>query len=123
MTQIQRALLIFVAVPGLYSIGFFIWCCYAERMPIFSKCNTRSIASVIRGHTIVLMILVLLTEIAVRSYPSLPDWMTARIMPRSFGSIFELLCTVSVLLMAYAEKFWVYIEGDSASANDPAENN
>lgn len=77
MTQVQRALLIFVVVPSLYTICFFAWC-YAERLSVFSKRNRRSTAAVIRGHAMVLMILVLLTEIAMGSYPSLPDWMTEK---------------------------------------------
>jgi hypothetical protein len=125
MAPIQRALLIFVAVPVLYSIGFFIWCCYAEKMPIFSKRNTRSIASVIRGHTIILMILMLLTEIAIGSYSSLPNWITEKIIPRRFGrdSIFELLCIAIVVSMAYVEKRWIYIEDDSASVNNTSGRN
>lgn len=122
MTQMQRALLIFVVIPSLYSIGFFIWCCYAERIPIFSKRNTRSAASVIRGHTIVLLLLALLTEIAIGAYSSLPNWMTARISFR-FGSIFELLCSVLVVLMAYLEKLWIYIDDDAASVKNNLGNN
>lgn len=117
MTQIQRALLIFVVIPSLYSLGFFFWCCYAERMPIFSKRNTRPLASVIRGHMIFLLILVLFTEIAVGSYPSLPNWITERISFR-YGSIFQFLCVFAVVMLGFAEKFWIFIEDDSASAKN-----
>ncbi len=78
----------------------------------------------IRGHTTFLMILVLLTEIAIGCYPSLPSWMTERLIPRRFGrdSVFELLCVALVVLIAYVEKIWIYIPNGSASADDLAEN-
>ena len=65
----HQALLIFVGVPVVYSIGFFGWCYLAEKKPIFSKRNSRSMLSLICGHITVLLILVMLAQMAFRFYP------------------------------------------------------
>ena len=111
----HQALLIFVAIPVIYSVGFFVWCYIAEKKPIFSKRNARSTSTVICGHVTVLLILVMLAQMAFRFYPSLPDWLTDKVLPgRGFKhSCFELLCVVSVLAIGAAEKRWIYVDRGS----------
>jgi hypothetical protein len=108
----HQALLIFVALPAVYSVSFFGWCYLAEKKPIFSKRNSRSMLSVICGHTTVLLILVILAQMAFRFYPSLPGWLTDKVLPgRGLKhSCFELLCVVSVLAIGAAEKRWIYVD-------------
>jgi hypothetical protein len=103
---------IFVVLPIVYSIGFFIWCYLAEKKPIFSKRNSRSMLSVICGHITVLLILVMLAQISIRIYPSLPGWLTDKVLPGrgSNVSCFEFLQVVSVMVIGVAEKRWIYVD-------------
>jgi hypothetical protein len=112
MTQIQQELLIFVAIPVVYSIGFFGWCYLAEKMPIFSKRNARSPATVIGSHAAVLLVLILLIQVAIQIYPSLPDWLTDPFIRGRGGScsVFGWSCIIAVLLIGRAEMQWIYIE-------------
>jgi hypothetical protein len=107
----QHRLLILVAVPIAYSIVFFGWCYLAGKAPIFSERNLHSAPRVICAHVSVLLILAMLAQAAFRLYPALPGWLT----DPSFGrggrhSLFEYLCTFTVLAIGYIEKRWVYAE-------------
>lgn len=108
----HQALLIFVGVPVVYSIGFFGWCYLAEKKPVFSKRNSRSMLSVICGHITVLLILVVLAQMAFRFLPSLPSWLTDRpFQVYAHGpSYFVVLCTVIVLAIGAAETRWIYVD-------------
>jgi hypothetical protein len=110
MMQAQRETLTFVAIPAAYSLGFFGWCYLAERMPIFSKRNARSISTVISGHFSVLLILVILAQVAFKLYPVLPGWMTD---PTYRATVFERLCIVAVLFVGWAEKRWIFIDSSA----------
>jgi uncharacterized protein YacL len=118
----QQALLIFVAIPVVYSVGFFIWCYLAEKKPIFSKRNSRSMVSVMYGHITVLLILTMLAQMASRFYPSLPSWLTDRPFQvyAHRPSYFVVLCTVIVLAIGAAETRWIYIDrgSDEPESND-----
>lgn len=105
-------LLVFAVFPAVYTIGFFGWCYLAEKSPIFSSENSRSTSTAICGHVSVLLILIMLAEIANRIYPSLPAWLTDRMIPgkSSKSSIFELLCCAVVLAIGAIEKHWIYID-------------
>ncbi len=121
----HSALLIFVALPVVYSIGFVGWCYLAEKKPIFSKRNSRSMLSVTCGHTTVLLILIMLAQTAFRFYPSLPGWLTDKVLPGNGfkHSCFELLCVVSVLVIGAAEIRWIYIDrgkGEPKSKRSPS---
>jgi cytochrome bd-type quinol oxidase subunit 2 len=125
MTQIERELLIFVAIPAIYSIAFFGWCYLAERMPIFSKRNSRSSLTVICGHITILLLLIMLGQVAFQFYPSLPSWLTDKTIQSrgSSKSAFEILCVLFVVLIGIAEKRWIYVDsrmGRSASKKDPS---
>ena len=72
----HQALLIFVALPIVYSVAFFGWCYLAEKKPVFSKRNSRSVLMVLCGHYTVVLILVMLAQTAFRFFPSLPSWFT-----------------------------------------------
>jgi hypothetical protein len=118
----RQALLIFVALPVIYSVGFFVWCYLAEKKSIFSKRNSRSMLSVICGHTTVLLILIMLAQMALRFYPLLPSWLTDRpfeVYSRR-PSYFLALCAVFVLAIGAAEKRWIYIDRglDEPESND-----
>jgi hypothetical protein len=109
----HQALLIFVALPVVYSVSFFGWCFLAEKAPIFSKRNSRSMLSVICGHTTFLLILVILAQMALRFYPSLPTGFTELSIPGKAGvrhSFFELLCIFCILAIGVAEKRWIYVD-------------
>ena len=110
--QMNQPLLIFVALPVVYSVGFFGWCYLAEKKPIFSNRNSRSMLSVICGHITVLLILVMLAQISNRFYPLLPGWFTDRVLPGrgSKASCFEVLQVVSIMVTGAAEKRWIYID-------------
>ncbi len=112
MAPMHRELMIFFVLPVVYSIGFFGWCYLAERKPVFSKRNSRSILTVICGHTTVLLILVMMAQIGSKVYPSLPAWLTDETFRLRGGnhSVFEILCIVSVLLIGAAETRWIYID-------------
>jgi hypothetical protein len=120
----HQALLIFVALPVVYSICVFGWCYLAEKKPVFSDRNLRSMPSVICGHVAVLLILVMLAEIGFQFYPSFPGWLTDETfrLRGSNHSVFEILCIVSTWVIGAAETRWVYIDrslDESASNNDP----
>jgi hypothetical protein len=112
MTQIQQELLIFVAIPIAYSIGLFGWCYLGEKMPVFSKRNARSPSSVIGSHAAVLLILILLAQVAIQIYPSLPGWLTDPLIHArgASSSVFDWTCIIAVLLIGRAEMKWIYIE-------------
>jgi hypothetical protein len=106
-----QALLIFVAILVVYSVGFFIWCYLAEKKPIFSKRNARSTSSVICGHVTVLLILIMLAQIGLQFYPSFPGWLTDKtFLLRGQGSLVNVLCIISVLAIGAAETRWIYID-------------
>jgi hypothetical protein len=115
MTQIQRELLIFVAIPVAYSVGFFGWCYLAEKMAIFSKRNAKPPTTVICGHAAVLLSLIFLTQITIQSYPALPNWLTdgSFHLRGSPASVFEVSCIIAVLLIGWAEKQWIYVDSDA----------
>lgn len=116
---IQRELLIFAAMPAAYSIGFFNWCYFRERMPVFSRRNVRSFSTVISGHLAVLLFLILLTRMVVQFYPSFPSWLTNPLFSswRGTTSIFGVLCVAAVSLIGWAEKRWIYVDS-GAEASD-----
>jgi len=123
MTQMQRDLLIWVVIPVVYSIGFFSWCYLAEKMPIFSKRNARSTPTVVCGHVVVLLILILLAQVAVDFYSSFPGWLiepshSARGVDKF--SLFDVVCFASVPVIALIEMRWVYI--DSEAVNSASES-
>ena len=110
----HQALLIFVALPVVYSIGFFGWCYLAEKKPVFSRRNSRSASVVMCGHVAVLLILVMLAQTAFRFFPTLPSWFTyewivlSRVGER--WSYFEILCIVFVLIIGGAETRWIFVD-------------
>ena len=108
----HQALLIFVALPVVYSVSLFGWCYLAEKKPIFSKRNSRSTLSMVCGHASVLLILVVLAQVALRFYSSLPGWVTdeAFRLRGSSHSVFEMLCIFSVLVIGAGEKRWIYVD-------------
>jgi hypothetical protein len=108
----HQTLLIFVAIPVVYSVSFFGWCYLAEKKPIFSKRNSRSMLSVICGHITVLLILIVLAQMAFRFLPSLPSWVTDRPFQvyAHRPSYFVVLCTVIVLAIGAAETRWIYVD-------------
>lgn len=112
MTQIQRELLLFVVIPVVYSIAFFGWCYLAEKMPIFSKRNARSITMVACSHAAAVLMLILLSEAAFRFYASFPSWLTdpAFLARGHKYSIFELSCIAAVWLIGWAETRWIYVD-------------
>jgi hypothetical protein len=107
----RQALMIFVLLPVVYSVSFFGWCYLAEKAPIFSRQNSRSKSTVICGHVSALLILVTLAEIADRINPSLPAWVTERVIPgkSSKSSLFEIVCGVVVFAIGGIEKRWIYV--------------
>lgn len=112
MKQVQPEFLIFVALPVAYSVGFFGWCYLAGKAPIFSRQNSRSKSTVICGHVSILLILVMLAEIAHQINPSLPAWLTDRVIPgkSSKSSLFEIVCGVVVFAIGGIEKRWIYVD-------------
>ncbi len=110
----HQALLIFVALPIVYSVAFFGWCYLAEKKPVFSKRNSRSVLMVLCGHFTVVLILVMLAQTAFRFFPSLPSWFTyewivlSRVGER--WSYFEILCIASVWAIGAAEMHWIFVD-------------
>ena len=126
MTQMQRDLLTWVVVPVAYSIGFFSWCYLAEKMPIFSKRNARSVPTILCGHVAVLLFLILLAQIAIDFYPSLPDWLKEEnlslLWESNRYSVYGIFCIVS-LIVGQIEKHWIYVDpdaGESTSGSNPS---
>jgi hypothetical protein len=118
--QQRQAQFAFIVFPILYSVGFFGWCSLAEKMPIFSKRNSRSMPSVICGHVSVLLLLAMLAQMTFRFYPSLPNWLTDQTfrLRGSEHSVFEVLGIIFVLTIGAIEKRWIYI--DSGTDNSEA---
>jgi hypothetical protein len=111
----------FAVFPILYSVGFFGWCCLAEKIPIFSKRNSRSMSSVICGHVSILLILIMLSQMTFRFYPSLPRWLTDKTWSlRGSHSIFEFVCFLCVLAIGAIERRWIYV--DSRAENSEAKD-
>jgi len=129
MTHMQRDLLTWVVVPVAYSIGFFSWCYLAEKMPIFPKRNARSVPTILCGHVAVLLFLILLAQMAIDFYPSLPDWLKEDTMVDGITiseairySVYGIFCIVS-LIVGRIEKHWIYVDpdaGDSTSGSNPS---
>ncbi len=118
----RQALMIFVLLPVVYSVGFFGWCYLAEMAPIFSSQNSRSKSTAICGHVSVLLILVMLAEIAHRINPSVPGWLTDRVIPGKSlkSSLFEIVCVVVVFAIGGIEKRWIDI--DSSAVDSKSED-
>lgn len=109
--QQQQRQFAFILLPILYSVGFFGWCCLAEKMPIFSRRNSRSMPSVICGHVSILLILIMLTQMTSRFYQILPGWLTDKTWSlRAPHSIFEFLCFLFVLAIGAIEKLWIFVD-------------
>ncbi len=108
----HQALLIFVALPVVYSIGFFGWCYLAEKKPVFSRRNSRSASVVMCGHVAVLLILVMLAQTAFRFFASLPSWLSEEKfrLRGSNWSVFEFLCIAFVWAIGATETRWIFVD-------------
>ena len=127
MTHMHRNLLTWVVTPVAYSIGFFGWCYLAEKMPIFSKRNARSFPTILCGHVAALLFLILLAQMAIDLYPSLPDWLKEETQETSLWeasrySVYGIFCIVS-LIVGLIEKHWIFVDpdaGDPTSGSNPS---
>lgn len=101
-------------IYALVAVGYTILVPVMFRDPIFSLRNAKSAESVVLIHGLFLAIALEFTWIAIRIYPSLPDWMTSSGLR---GSLFDELCIGFAAILAAVERPRIYSASASPDLN------